>query len=184
VKVFFDGTQAPLLWVSSSQIGAIAPFDLDGKSNTQVRLEYQGVQSNTVGIGVVRTSPAIFSQDQAGKGAGQVYDESYQLISAGNPAVKGSTVTIFWTGGGQTDPAGVDGRIETQNLPKPRQPVTVKIGGQPAEVIYCGAVPYGYAGMLMVHAKVPAGTASGNAVPVQISVGSTSGPDGITMAVK
>jgi uncharacterized protein (TIGR03437 family) len=32
VRVFFDGTQAPQLYVNSSEICAIVPFDVAGKS--------------------------------------------------------------------------------------------------------------------------------------------------------
>ncbi|MCC6419816.1 MAG: hypothetical protein IT429_16405 [Gemmataceae bacterium] len=184
VKVFFDGTQAPLLYVQSSQIGAVVPFDVDGKTSTQVRVEYQGVRSNTVAAQVARTAPGVFTQEGGATGRGLIYGDTWTLNSAASPAAKGSVATILWTGGGQTNPAGVDGRIETQSLPRVAQPVTVSIGGQNAEVVYAGGVYQGWAGLLMVQARVPAAAAAGDAVPVTVTVGGSSSQAGVTMAVR
>ena len=139
-------------------------FDLDGKGSSQVHVEYQGVRSNTVSVNVARTAPGVFTQEGSTGRRGLIYGDTWILNSAANPAPKGSLVTIIWTGGGQTNPDGVDGRIENQTLPRPVAPVTVSIGGQKAELVYAGAVPFGWAGLLMVQAKVPAGVASGDAL--------------------
>jgi uncharacterized protein (TIGR03437 family) len=74
--------------------------------------------------------------------------------------------------------------METQSLPRPKPAIAVRIGGRPADVIYCGAGPYSWAGLLMCQAKVPTASATGNSVPVRISAGGTNSPDGISMAVK
>ncbi len=54
-------------------------------------------------------------------------------------------------------------------LPRVIAPVSVTIGGQPAEVRYAGAVPYGWVGLLMAEVVVPGGSASGDPVPVVIT---------------
>lgn len=184
VRVFFDGTQAPLLYVQSSEISAVVPFDVDGKSSTQVRVEYQGIRSNTVAAQVARTAPGVFTQDGAAAGRGLIYGENWNLTSTANPAAKGSLATIIWTGGGQTNPAGVDGRIETQSLPRVVQTVTVSIGGQNAEVVFAGGVYQGWAGLLMAQVKVPGGVSAGDALPVTLSVGGVTSQTGVTMAVR
>ena len=186
VKVFFDGTQAPLLFVSSSQIGAVVPFAVAGKADTVVRVQYQGVDSNSVTQTVAATAPGVFTQDAAGKGQAQAYNEGWILNSRTNAAKPGSIITILWTGGGQTNPDGVDGRMETQTLPRPRATVTVTIGGQTvsaADTVYVGAVPYAWAGLLMAQVKVPAGL-NGDALPVVITAGSASSPNSATVAVR
>jgi len=155
--MFFDGTQAPLLPVNSGQIGAVVPFDVDGKGNVQVRLEYQGIPSQTVPMGVVSTSPGIFTQDGSPAGIGLIYNSDYTLNSKDNPVAEGFRVAIFWTGGGQTDPGGVDGRIELMPLSRPKAAVKVAIGGQAADLVYAGAAPYGWAGLLMAEAVGPRG---------------------------
>ena len=90
---------------------------------------------------------------------------------------------MFATGEGQTDPEGVDGRLAGDVLPKPRAPVSVQIGGLPAEVLYAGAAPGLVAGVLQVNAKVPDGAASG-AVPLLLTVGNATSPGGVTVAVQ
>jgi uncharacterized protein (TIGR03437 family) len=98
--------------------------------------------------------------------------------------VEGSTVSIYWSVGGQTDPARVDGRIEMPPLARPIAPVSVIIGGKPAEVRYAGAVPYGWSGLLTAEVVVPAGVASDDPVTVIVMAGAASSPDGaVTMYV-
>jgi uncharacterized protein (TIGR03437 family) len=187
VRLFFDGTQAPLLSVNNGQVGAVVPFDVDGKANVQVRLEYQGVPSQTVSMGAVSTSPGIFTQDGSPSGVGLIYNSDFTLNSKENPAAEGSEVTIYWTGGGQTDPGGVDGRVELMPLSRPKASVNVAIGGKAADLSFAGGTPYGWAGLLMANAKVPAGIAGDDPVsaPVVITAGSASSPDGkVVMWVK
>lgn len=183
VRLFFDGTQAPILSVTSGQLAAVAPFDLDGKGNVQVRLEYQGVPSQTVSVAVAGASPGIFTQDGAPSGLALVYNSDYSLNSQENPAAEDSAVTVYWTGGGQTDPNGVDGRIEFGSLSRPKADVKVKIGGQYASVVYSGGVPYAWSGLLVSEVKVPAGLVTSDPpvpllAPIVVTAGSASSPDG------
>ena len=183
VRLFFDGTQAPILSVTSGQVGAVAPFDLDGKSDVQVRLEYQGVPSQTVPVTVASTSPGIFTQDGAPSGKALVYNSDYTLNSEENPAAEDSSVTVYWTGGGQTDPNGVDGRIEFGSLSRPKAEVKITIGGQSAAVVYSGGVPYGWSGLLISEVKVPVGLVTSDPpvpllAPIVLTAGSASSPDG------
>jgi uncharacterized protein (TIGR03437 family) len=107
------------------------------------------------------------------------------MNSKDNPAAEGSTVTIYWTGGGQTDPPGVDGRVERFPLPRVIAPVSVTIAGKSAELRYAGAVPYGWAGLLMAEVVVPSGSGSVDPVPVVITAAGASSPDkAVTMYVK
>ncbi len=180
VRLFFDGTQAPLIAVASGQVAAVVPFDVDGKPNVQVRLEYQGAASPTVPMEVSGTSPGIFTQDGSPAGTGLIYNADYSLNSKENPAAEGSEVMVFWTGGGQTDPGGVDGRIELMPLSRPKAPVQVMIGGNAADLAFAGTSPYGWAGLLMAEAKVPSGLAGEDpvAAPVVIAAGGACSPDG------
>ena len=179
VRIFFDGTQAPMLSVTSGQMAGVVPFDVDTKGNVQVRVEYQGVASQTVSVPVVKTSPGIFTQDGTLNGVGLIYNADYSLNSRDNPAAEGSPVAIYWTGAGQSDPGGTDGRIETMVLSRPRAAIGVSIGSQAAELIYAGAVPYAWSGLLMAEVRVPSGLSSGDpvSVPVVITAGTASSPD-------
>lgn len=63
-------------------------------------------------------------------------------------------------------------------------PVSVTMGGVPAEVIYAGAAPGQVSGMLLVKARVPLNVAPAVDVPVQLQVGDAVSPPGVTMAVR
>jgi uncharacterized protein (TIGR03437 family) len=105
------------------------------------------------------------------------------LNSSLNPAARGSIVVLYATGEGQTSPRGVDGRPADAPYPAPLAPVALNIGGYPAEILYAGAAP-GFAGLMQINARVPAGYAGAGILPVTLSVGGTASQGGTTMAVK
>jgi uncharacterized protein (TIGR03437 family) len=79
----------------------------------------------------------------------------------------------------------VDGKITAEPLPKPRLPVSVRIGGVDVQVpLYAGAAPGSVAGLVQVNVRVPNNVTSGNAVPVLLRVGNFESPAQVTMAVR
>jgi uncharacterized protein (TIGR03437 family) len=89
---------------------------------------------------------------------------------------------LFATGEGQTAPPGEDGKLAVQPYPTPVLPVSVTIGGITAETTFVGSAP-GFAGVLQVNARIPAGVAPGSAIEVVIRVGGVSSQPGLTVAV-
>jgi len=65
--------------------------------------------------------------------------------------------------------------------PKPVLPVTAKVGGQPAQILYAGAAPNFVAGVLQVDIQIPAGVSG--TVPLELFVGTASTPAGLTVTV-
>ena len=57
--------------------------------------------SNAVTVPVLKAHPGIFNLDSSGWGA--IWNEDGTLNSTTNPARRGSTVTIFGTGGGEIE---------------------------------------------------------------------------------
>jgi uncharacterized protein (TIGR03437 family) len=182
-RVLFDGIPAPMVYSSASQVSAIAPYAIAGKSSTRLQVEFQGGVSAGVDLAVADTAPGIFTLTASGRGQGAILNQNYSVNSAGNPAPKGSIVMIYATGEGLTNPSGVDGLLTGAVLRQPLKQVSVTIGGQRAEVLYSGSAPGLVAGVLQVNARVPDGIISG-AVPVVLTVGSASSPPGVTMAVQ
>jgi uncharacterized protein (TIGR03437 family) len=87
---------------------------------------------------------------------------AYTVNSGANRAAKGSAVLLFATGHGL-----VKAEVETGELtpgsgpfPEPQLPVSVTVGGQPAQVFFAGLAP-GFAGLLQVNIFVPQSVASG-----------------------
>ena len=99
-----------------------------------------------------------------------VVNPNSKVNSTTNPAPQGSVVIVYATGGGQTNPPGVDGKISVSPYPKPVLPVTVTVGGVNAHLPYCGAQPNVIAGMLEIKVQLPA-SVSGSAVPLVLNVG-------------
>jgi uncharacterized protein (TIGR03437 family) len=128
--------------------------------------------------------PGVFTVDSTGTGLGAIVNQDGTVNGAVNPAARGSVVSIFATGEGQTSPPGVTGSVTGSGLKTPLQQVTVAIGGIGATVQYAGSAPGSVAGLLQVNAVVPAGVSPGSAVPVIVSVGGISSQAGATIAVK
>jgi len=193
--VLFDGVPAPLLATSSGQIAAVVPYSVSGQTVVQVAhvLEstlnvYTGaaiVSSPSVTIPVVASAPGIFTANASGTGQIAMANQNGTLNSASAAAPKGSTVTFYATGEGQTSPAGVTGGVNSGSvLPKPVLPVTVTIGGVNAQVAYAGAAGGDVAGVLQVNVVVPSTVTSGSALPVVLTVGTVQSQTGTTMAVQ
>ena len=106
------------------------------------------------------------------------------MNNAANAVGRGGVVVLYATGEGQTSPAGVDGEIVDGVPGQPVLPVTVSIGGVPAQVVYSGSAPGFVAGLLQVNAVVPQGVTPGSAVSVVMTVGTQQSQAGATIAVE
>jgi uncharacterized protein (TIGR03437 family) len=129
----------------------------------------------------------MFTVGNTGAGQATVLNEDGTPNSPANPAARGSVISIFGTGGGQTSPAFADGQI----VPGPavaQRFGTVTIEGASAPVLYAGAAPSLVAGVLQVNAQVPAGIDPGPNIPILFFVDNGvdlfQSPDGVTIAVK
>ncbi len=190
--VTFNGTVAPLLYVSTVQINAVVPYEVSGQKTVNVVVTHDSVASPAFSLPLTPTSPAIFTVTQDGKGEGAILNDDPNVNptpnSADNPATKGIPISIYATGGGLLSQTVQDGSVPLIIGEPPyfnvTAPVSVSIGGQPAQVIYAGAIPYDVAGMVQVNAVVPNGIGSG-AQPVVLTIGSNNNASQqVTVAVK
>lgn len=181
-RVWFDETAAPVVFAGEGQVNAVAPFGLAGKAGTRLAVEYQGLRSDAVALEVVRARPGVFTLDSSGRGRGAILNQDGTLNSAEVPAPPDSIITLWATGAGQTDPPATDGTVTGGALPQPTQPVTVRIGGLLAEVLYAGAAPGLVAGVVQVNARLPRELTAGPA-PVLVFVGDAPTQAGVTLQV-
>jgi len=91
---------------------------------------------------------------------------------------------MFLTGEGQTDPPGSDGKIANGILPVPILPVTVRIAGQDAEVLYAGGAPGMVAGVMQLNVRVPEYVPPNNAAQVIVTIGGGSSQTSATVAIR
>ncbi|HEX4593893.1 MAG TPA: hypothetical protein VH157_06445 [Bryobacteraceae bacterium] len=183
-QVLFDGVPAPLVYVSSAEIGAVVPFGVVGPT-TQVRVVYRGQSSPAVAVPVVQAAPALFAQDGTGGGPGAILNTDGSVNSYDNPAERGSTVALFGTGLGQTNPLGEDGKVTGGvALPAPVLPVTVLIDGAPAEIVYSGAAPGMVQGFVQVNIRIPHTTPPAYDLRITLKVGEFVSPSTVTFSVR
>ena len=183
-RVLFDGVPAPLLYVKADQINAIVPYNVFGRTTTNVVLEIAGVRSDPIGLRVDNTAPGVFTIDGSGTGQAAAVNQDGTINSPEFAAPRGSVVAIFGTGEGQTRPPGQDGRIVTTDLRTPISPVSVKIGGVPVTVRYFGSAPGQVSGLFQLNVFLPLDMPTGPQLPVEVTMGNSTPQFGLTIAVK
>ena len=182
-QVLFDGTPAPLVYVSEGQSAAIVPYGVSG--STLVTVNNNGQVSSPVTLPVAQVAPGLFTANSSGMGQAAAVNEDGSLNSPAKPAAIGSVITLFATGEGQTTPAGINGKLAVDPLPSPLLPVTVTIGEHVAAVLYAGGAPGEVAGVMQINARIPAGVTPGDTVPVMLQVGDVQGiSSAVTIAVR
>jgi uncharacterized protein (TIGR03437 family) len=188
VRVLFDEFPAPISYVVTGEIMAVVPYEIAGRRTTQVVIEYRGQRSPPVTLDVVESSPALFTLDSTGHGQAAILNELGCCNSALNPDKRGAIATLFATGEGQTTPPGITGGVSfygrPADYPVPRLPIHVTVGGEPAEIVWAGEAPHSIAGSLQVNFRVPANAPLGDAVPITLTIGDSSSPSDVTMAVR
>ena len=189
VQVLFNGIPAPMIYAGSTQVSAVVPYEMASVSNPAVWIDFAGQTSNAYQLSVAAAAPGLFAQNAAGSGPGSILNQDNSLNGPGHAAAKGSIVQVYMTGEGQTNPQGVTGKITTATLPPPQvtpapvQPISVLIGGQPANYAYAGEAPGFVAGLMQLNVQIPANAPSG-ALSIQVSIGGNMSQSGITVTVQ
>lgn len=182
-RVLFDGVAAPLIYVLEGQISAVVPYSVAGEPSVEVQVEFFGSLSDPVTVEVTPASPALFTQNSQGWGPAAALNQDYRLNTAANPADRGSIVILYATGEGLTDQAA-DGVLGAAPLPKPLLPISVTVGGKPAEVLYAGGAPGLVAGVIQINIRIPADAPTGDGVMVIVNSGEIPGARWVTLAVR
>ena len=180
-RVFFDGVPAAMIYTVAGQVSAVVPYAVNGRSTTDLQVEYNGRLSNGVTIDVAPSAPGIFTLDSSGGGQGAILNQNSQVNGPQATAAPGSVIVIYATGGGQTNPESEDGRIST-NAARQAQDVAVRIDGVESEVLYAGAAPGLVSGVLQINARVP-GSVGAGIRSIQITVGGANSQRGVVVAI-
>ena len=174
VQILVNGTPAPILYTSATQINAVAPYEIANMTGQRVNVQVinNGISSATISDLVVSSAPAMFN---LGNNAAAVINQDGTVNSASNPAARGSYVSIYATGEGQTNPAGIDGFIPASaaSLSHPNASVSVFMNQFSAQVLYAGTASFD--GFFQVNAVVPQGLSPGTA-PITLTVGAVASP--------
>jgi uncharacterized protein (TIGR03437 family) len=180
-RVLFDGIPAPIAYASAGQTNVVVPVEVSGRIFTVSQVERNGVLAGTTTASITNSLPGLFAVAGTGNVAGTNEDGSYN--SASRPAAAESVVTLYATGGGTTDLSLPNGAVTGSPLPRLRQPVSVRIGTQTAEVLYAGPLPNFVHGALQINVRIPAGLEPGSQ-PIKVVIGSNASAPGTTIAVQ
>lgn len=183
-QVFFGSVAAPILYTSVTRLNAIVPYEVAGQSQLLVQVVYQGVASAGIPLQVANAAPGAFTADFSGAGQVVAANQDGSINGPSNPAAPGSYVTIYFTGGGQTNPPGVTGSVTGLVLKRLAQNVTVTVGGVPANITFAGAAPTLVDGANQLNIVLANNTPSGPTQPLVMTVGSSASPPTATLAVQ
>lgn len=187
-QVMFDGIASPLLYVVNGQLSGVAPFELTGKTSTNVQIVYNGLTSPTVAVPVAASSLSIASADGSGGNGAVVLNKDGSLNTVSNPASVGDTVVIYaaYAGPFANGVKGTDGRTTTgAPYPMPAGTPTVSIGGvQATSIPYFGNAPGFLESVMQINVVIPAGVPSSPYNPLVISAGGATSAPWTTIAVQ
>lgn len=188
--VSFGGLNGVVLYTSATQVSAIVPYGVQVavNYNTDVTVTYQSQSFTAAGLPVAGSVPGIFTANSAGFGEAAAVNQNGTINSPANPAKLGSIISVYVTGEGQTNPAGVDGKAAVQPFPQPVLPITATMAGQQVGVAYAGGAPGYVAGLMQMNLQIPANlistTVAGQvAVPVVVWVGYNPSQSSVTISV-
>jgi uncharacterized protein (TIGR03437 family) len=185
VEVTFNSVPGTLLYVSSTQIDVVVPYEVAGAATTSMIVTYQGAQSAPLSQQVAAVALGLSTNNQAGNGQAAALNQDYSFNTAASPAKQGSYISVYGTGGGQTNPQSFDGEISPTGslLPLAAQNVSATIGGKAAPVVFAGAAPGEVTGVVQFNIQVPTGV-TGSALPIVVFVNGVSSQNGPTVAVQ
>ena len=181
--VTINGIPAPIIYTSGAETSVQVPNNLFFSNNASFVVQTPGQTSQAFLVPVAPAAPGLFTSNSSGAGQLAALNQDGTVNSATNAAAGGTTITLYATGEGVTNPSGVDGAIQSGTSRVPILPVTVKIGGQAATVVSAGTPVGRLSGLMEIKATVPTGLTAG-AASVVLSVGSVSTTQAVTIGVK
>jgi uncharacterized protein (TIGR03437 family) len=197
VSVTLDGKDAPIVYASLNQVTIQVPYEASVGAGKAVVVTNGGATANGT-VTIAATAPGIFTADGSGSGPAAALNYNatsgtYSLNATANPAKIGDTVLLYLTGEGDynSSPLKPGGTTNTgyvipdtlNPLPQVNPLPTVTIGAAAATVAYAGPIVGSVLGLLQMNVVVPAGSTTGSAVPVVVTIGANSTQANVTLAI-
>jgi uncharacterized protein (TIGR03437 family) len=180
VSVSINGVAAAIQFASPNQFNVQVPWGVqvsDSAGAGQVVLTNAGTASAGAPVTIAASAPAIYNI-----GGQAIAVNSDGTLAAPANSIPGFTtrpakigddggLVLFATGMGAVDSPLADGANSTDQQRNTLAKPVVLIGGVAAQVTFSGLSPQ-FVGVNQINVKIGAGTPTGNAVALQIQVGS------------
>ncbi len=161
-------TLAPMYYVLPQQLAGILPSNTPTGAGTLVVVN-NGRTSSPTAITVVKSAFGALALNGAGTGGAAVHDANYNLLSSTNSTNSGKIVIFYGSGIGPTtgnETLPQDGPNASGDLTS--IPMSVLIGGKPAQVLYRGRTIF--PGLDQINVLVPPLDASSYSCTVPVVI--------------
>lgn len=177
------GKELPLIFASDGQINAQVPFDLPLNTDHQISGKAR-ISSFSTSECFYRLRPTSCLHTQSDRAWPGSYCRSG--VPSRSPiqrhrfvlARRSSFTALVWEG---SAPPFLQA-FSAVEASRTTVPVTVTIGGRPAEVAYAGMSP-GSIGLYQINTVIPSGVSAGDAVPIAVEVAGQKSPE-VTIAIR
>jgi uncharacterized protein (TIGR03437 family) len=195
-RVYVNGVNAPLFYVSSGQINFQIPQTTAAGQAYVAVYRGDGIASSG-SFQVAPVVPTLFSTNSIGTGQGSILNSDFSLNgdSSINPQLKrakrGDHVMIFANrpmslllSGQSGQPASVEDGVPSPFNPllTLAQPATVMIGDKTVVASFSGLAP-GYVALWQINVLIPTDAPVGNAVELSVRIGSQTS-NRVTIAIE
>jgi len=169
VTVTIEGVDAPVYFVSASQINFLIPYQTaSGLRNVQVKTSTGTVNGK---VRVITAAPGLFIKDttQQIPPKGAIRNQDGVENTSSTPTQRGKVISIYATGPGALSQQVEDGAAAPAQEPFARTQSTpqVYIGAVEAQVQFSGLAP-NFAGLWQINAVVPDRPFLSGRVPLQV----------------
>lgn len=190
VRALFGDQPGGVLAAAPDRIIAIAPYEIARSDAVEVRVEVNGILSEGRRVPVASANPRILvappgdwlaRQEPAGHAL--AWNDRGARVSIASPAAPNSVVGIAVTGMGPLAGERDGNRIARDfQTVSPVLPVSVTIGGLPADLVRVQTIPSQPAAVLMLVVRVPSRLSGGNH-PVIVRAGNAASQPGVFLSV-
>ncbi|MEI9972690.1 MAG: hypothetical protein WDO73_11900 [Ignavibacteriota bacterium] len=182
-KVSFGSLCGAILYASDTQINAVVPWSVAGQSAVTIVVE-SAAGSTSLNTAVAAAAPGVFTYNATGAGQAIAINQDGTPNGAGNPAAAGSYVSIYFTGGGITDPPGLIGSVDDMVVATlSATGTTATVGSAAGVVTYAGSAPGFVGGVNQMNILLSPNTPSGDQ-PLAITIAGQTSAATATIAVK
>jgi uncharacterized protein (TIGR03437 family) len=164
------------------QSGAAVPWEVAGQSQITVVVQ-SAAGSTSLNAAVANAAPGVFTLDSTGTGQAVAINRDGSLNGPTNPDAAGSYVSVYFTGGGITDPPGLTGSVDDLVVANLALTATATVGGVAGTVTFAGPAPGFVGGVNEINILLSSNTPSG-AEPLVITVGGQSSSATATIGVQ